>query len=76
MEVFDVHEAEAGLESLLDRVSRGEEILIARGGRTVAKLVGIQVAELRRPGRLRGRIRIADDFDEPLPDEILAGFRG
>jgi hypothetical protein len=44
-------------------------------GESVAKLVRV-TAEPRRPGRLKGRIRVAADFDEPLPDELLAAFRG
>jgi prevent-host-death family protein len=75
MEVFNVHDAKTHLSRLLDRVAQGEEILIAKSGKPVAKLVRLKV-EPRRPGRLKGRIRIADDFDEPLPDEILAAFRG
>jgi antitoxin (DNA-binding transcriptional repressor) of toxin-antitoxin stability system len=52
-----------------------EEIVIAKSGRPVAKLVRVTL-EPRRPGRLKGRIQIAPDFDEPLPEEILAAFKG
>lgn len=75
MEIFNVHDAKTHLSRLLDRVAQGEEIVIARSGKPVAKLVRLKM-EPRRPGRLKGRIHIADDFDEPLPEEILAGFRG
>lgn len=75
MGVFNVHEAKTHLSRLLDRVAQGEEIIIAKSGRPVAKLVRV-ATEPRRPGRLKGRIRIGPDFDEPLPDEILAAFRG
>lgn len=75
MGVFNVHEAKTHLSRLLDRVAQGEEIIIAKSGRPVAKLVRVAV-EPRKPGRLKGRIRIGSDFDDPLPDEILAGFRG
>ena len=75
MEVFNVHEAKTHLSRLLDRVAQGEEIILAKSGRPVAKLVRV-AAEPRKPGRLKGRIRIGPDFDEPLPDEILAAFRG
>lgn len=75
MEVFDVHEAKAHLSRLLDRVAQGEEIIIAKSGRPVAKLVRVAV-EPRKPGRLKGRIRIGTDFEEALPEEILAAFRG
>ena len=75
MGTFNVHDAKTEFSSLLDRVSQGEEIIITKSGRPVAKLVRV-AAEPRKPGRLKGRIRIAPDFDEPLPDEILAAFRG
>jgi prevent-host-death family protein len=75
MEVFNVHEAKTHLSKLLDRVAQGEEVIIAKSGRPVAKLVRVAV-EPRKPGRLKGRIRVSADFDEPLPEEILAGFRG
>ncbi len=75
MAVFNVHEAKTHLSKLLDRVAQGEEVIIAKSGRPVAKLVRVAV-EPRKPGRLKGRIRIGADFDEPLPEEILAAFRG
>jgi len=75
MSVFNIHEAKTHLSRLLDRVAQGEEIIIAKSGRPVAKLVRV-TAEPRRPGRLKGRIRIGPDFEEPLPEEILAAFRG
>ena len=75
MSVFNIHEAKTHLSRLLDRVAQGEEVIIAKSGRPVAKLVRV-TAEPRRPGRLKGRIRIDPDFEEPLPEEILAVFRG
>jgi prevent-host-death family protein len=75
MGTFNVHEAKTHFSRLLERVAQGEEVIIAKSGRPVAKLVRV-AAEPRRPGRLKGRIRISPDFDEPLPDEILAAFRG
>jgi len=75
MEVFNVHEAKTHLSKLLDRVAQGEEVIIAKSGKPVAKLVRVAV-EPRKPGRLKGRIRVSADFDEPLPEEILAAFCG
>ena len=75
MAVFNVHEAKTHLSKLLDRVAQGEEVIIAKSGKPVAKLVRVAV-EPRKPGRLKGRIRVGADFDEPLPEEILAAFRG
>ncbi len=75
MGVFNIHDAKTNLSRLLERAAQGEEIIIAKSGRPIAKLV--RVAALpRQPGRLKGRIRIGADFDEPLPEEVLAAFRG
>ncbi len=71
----NVHEAKTHLSRLLVRVEAGEEILISRAGRPVARLVAAQKSRGRRqPGRFVGKGRIADDFNAPLPPEVLAGF--
>jgi prevent-host-death family protein len=75
MRTVKVHEAKTHLSRLLERVEKGEEITIARGNVPVARLVPV-TALPRRPGRLKGRIRVSKDFDAPLPAEILAAFRG
>jgi len=75
MPVVNVHEAKTHLSRLLERVERGEEIVIARAGHPVARLVPIAGVS-RRPGRLKGRIEVAPSFDDPLPDEIASVFRG
>jgi prevent-host-death family protein len=76
MAEVNIHEAKTHLSKLLRRVTAGEEIVIARAGKPVARLV--PVAEPPRPrelGRDRGKIWIADDFDTLDPD-ILADFEG
>ena len=73
MKPVNVHDAKTHLSRLLQRVERGEEIVIARAGRPVAKLVAVTKAK-RVLGTDRGLVRIAEDFDAPLPDEILADF--
>ena len=74
MVVNTVTEARAQLSALLDRVSRGEEVVIGRAGKPVASLVPYAPKRRpRRPGRLRGKIRIAPDFDE-LPEDIADAF--
>ena len=75
MEQVNVHQAKTHLSRLLERAAGGEEIVIAKSGRPMAKLVPIPAAR-RQPGRLKGKIRIADDFDAPLPEEIASAFRG
>lgn len=71
----NVHEAKTHLSRLLERVAMGEEIVLAKAGRPVAKLVPIvpEVSE-RAPGSARGDVWVAPDFDGPLPDEVLKGF--
>lgn len=71
----NVHEAKTHFSKLLERVALGEEVVIARAGHPVAKLVPIapDVPE-RHPGTARGVVRVADDFDAPLPNEVLDGF--
>lgn len=72
-----VYSAKAHLSRLLQQAERGEEIVITRHGRPVAKLVSVTgKKEPRKLGRLRGRIRTAKDFDAPLPEEVLRAFEG
>jgi len=74
---FNVHEAKTNFSKLLQRVALGEEIIIAKAGVPVAKLVPVKITQGKRPlGLYRGQIWMADDFDAPLPDDILAGFYG
>jgi len=74
---INVHEAKTHFSKLLQRVAAGEEIIIARAGVPVAKLVPIEQRHAKRKlGLYSGEIWIADDFDAPLPDDIMAGFLG
>ncbi len=73
----NLYEAKTNLSQLVDRAAAGEEIIIAKNGVPRARLVPLPEQVLpRRPGGWEGRIFIADDFDAPLPDEVLAGFLG
>ena len=72
---FNVHEAKTNLSKLLVRVASGEEIIISKSGKPVAKLVSISNKVKRRvPGSAKGKILIEKDFDSPLPEEILKAF--
>ena len=76
MEV-NIHEAKTHLSRLLQKLAAGEEITIARAGVPVARLVAIEKKQRVRPlGMDRGRIWVADDFDAPLPDDVLREFYG
>jgi prevent-host-death family protein len=77
MGVINVHAAKTQLSRLLDAAVAGEEVIIAKAGKPVAKLVPIdQAPPPRRLGLLDGKINVPDDFDDPLPDEILDAFEG
>ena len=73
--IVNVHEAKTHLSKILERVERGEEVVIARHGQPVARVSPIG-DEARIPGRLAGRIRIGKDFEDPLPPEIAVPFGG
>jgi prevent-host-death family protein len=75
MTQVNIHEAKTHLSRLLLRVAAGEEIVISRAGRPVARLVPFeQGAGARVPGRDRGTFHVPPELDEPLPEDIQAGF--
>lgn len=69
-----IHEAKTHLSKLLRRVEAGEEIVIAKSGHPIARLVPIGTGPERVFGYDRGRFEVPDDFDRPLPDDVLADF--
>ena len=77
MDTVNTGEAKAHLASLIERAMAGEEIIIAKAGRPVARLVGFtQPTGNRMGGQWKGRVQLADDFDDPLPSETNAAFDG
>ena len=79
MQTVNIHAAKTHLSRLLDAAAAGEEIIIARAGRPVARLVPLEntpAPSRRQLGRLAGQVRVPADFDAPLPDDIVAGFEG
>jgi prevent-host-death family protein len=77
MNQINIHQAKTQLSRLVERVAGGEEIIIAKAGKPVARLVPYAPrGTARRPGAMRGKIRIKKNFDEPLPKEILESFKG
>src|SRR5438309_8102667 len=77
MKAVNTHEAKTQRSRLLRRVAAGEEITIANRGVPVARLVPVPAEEsTRKLGYFRGQISIPDDFDAPLPDDILEAFEG
>ena len=73
--IVNIHEAKTHLSRLLARVMSGEEIIIAKAGEPVARLVPVDRKPVKRqPGGAADVITISDEFDDPLPDEILREF--
>jgi len=71
----NVHEAKTHLSRLLERVAAGEEILISKAGKPMAKLTPLSKPQINRvPGLDKGVIKIPEDFDAPLPDDLLQLF--
>jgi len=72
----NMHEAKSQLSKLVERARLGEEVVIAKDGQPVARLVALAAAETERPmGLYAGKIAIHADFEAPLPDEFLEAFR-
>jgi prevent-host-death family protein len=76
MAEVSVHEAKTHFSRLLKRAATGEEIVILRSGKPVARLVPMTSTTRRTFGVDRGRFDIPEGFDEPLPDEVLRSFEG
>ena len=76
METFNVHEAKTQFSRILAKVQAGEEVVIAKAGQPIARIVPIRSSRLRQPDGERGTLWVAEDFDAPLPDDLLDGFEG
>ena len=76
-ETVNIYEAKTRLSQLVDRAAKGDEVIIARAGRPVARLIAFRPpGKVRKPGRMRGRIRVARNFDAPLPDDLFESGKG
>ncbi len=72
---INIHQAKTHFSNLIDRVQHGEEIIIAKGGRPVARLIPVLSPRGRRvPGSAKGKVMIRRDFDAPLPKNLLKSF--
>ena len=77
MESVNLQHAKMHLSRLVDRASGGEEIVITKSGKPMARLIRYEEpSQRRRGGQWKGLVRMGDDFDAPLPDEVQAAFRG
>ena len=76
MVLVNVHQAKTQLSRLLARVEAGEDVVIARRGEPVARLVGCKPLKKRQPNVLKGKVIIPESFLDPLPEEELAAWEG
>ena len=75
--IYNLYKAKMSLSQLVDRATNGEEIILTRAGKPLAKLVPYQRSPRpRQPGGWEGQVRISEDFDAPLPPEIQAAAEG
>jgi prevent-host-death family protein len=73
---IDLHDAKVQLSELVERVRLGEEIVLTEAGEPVARLVAEHSRKPREPGSAKGQLVIHDNFDDPLPDDLLDLFEG
>ena len=76
MTTLNIHAAKTHFSKLIEEVEDGEEVIIAKAGKPIARLVPIEKTGRRKLGVLAGRLTVPDDFDAPLPEEVLAAFEG
>ena len=77
MQTINIHEAKTHLSRLLEQVAGGEEIIIAKAGKAIARLVPLEAPPKKRQlGLLKGKLNVPDNFDAPLPDDELRLFEG
>lgn len=77
MVAISIYQAKTQLSRLVERAAAGKDVVIARGGKPVARLTQLKTAPRKiRFGLLKGKVRVAKDFDAPLPAEVLAQFEG
>jgi prevent-host-death family protein len=77
MTTINIYEAKTQLSKLVEQAASGEDVIIARGGKPVARLTRLQAPRRKiRFGVLKGKVRVVPDFDAPLPAEVLEQFEG
>jgi antitoxin (DNA-binding transcriptional repressor) of toxin-antitoxin stability system len=77
MTIVNVYDAKTQLSKLIEMAAGGNDVVIARGGKPVARLTRLDAPKRKlKFGVLKGKIKIASDFDAPLPNEVLQQFEG
>jgi prevent-host-death family protein len=75
--IINIHEAKTHLSRIVDEVAAGTEVIIAKAGRPIARIVPLDSgAPKKRLGLLKGKIEVPDDFNAPLPEDLLDAFEG
>jgi prevent-host-death family protein len=74
MEPINIYEAKTRLSQLVDQAAGGEDVVVSRNGKPLVRITRLSERKPVRFGSLKGKLKIADDFDAPLPPEVLAGF--
>ena len=77
MTIVNIYDAKTQLSRLIEEAAAGNDVVIARGGKPVARLTRLGAPKRKlKFGVLKGRIKVAEDFDAPLPGSVLAQFEG
>jgi len=77
MDGINIYEAKTRLSQLVDQAAAGTDVIVARHGKPLVRITRLETPKQTiKFGALKGKMRIAADFDAPLPDEVLAGFEG
>jgi prevent-host-death family protein len=77
MTTINIYEAKTQLSKLVEQAAAGQDVIIARGGKPVARLTQLEAGRRKiRFGVLKGKVKVAADFDAPLPDDVMARFEG
>jgi antitoxin (DNA-binding transcriptional repressor) of toxin-antitoxin stability system len=76
IQTYNVQEATENLPLLLEKVASGAEVIIAEEGKPLARISRIDQSVGIRFGVLKGKVKVSEDFDAPLPDEMLSEFEG
>lgn len=77
METVNIYDAKTRLSQLVDKAAAGEDVVVSRNGKPLARITRLDAPKRRiRFGVLKGKLTVPEDFDAPLPVEVLAGFEG
>lgn len=77
METVNIYDAKTRLSQLVDKAAAGEDVVVSRNGKPLVRITRLESPKRRiRFGLLKGKLSIPEDFDAPLPEDVLTGFEG